>query len=69
MYFYSITYNFHFSADIDQIYESEKDPDKVNIENGAATTNDDDGEENSGFAIVVNGHSLVYCLSSELENR
>lgn len=28
-----------------------------------------DIEENTGFAIVINGHSLVYCLSSELENR
>lgn len=58
--------NFHSSADIDQIYENEKDPEKPNIENGAAA---EDVEENTGFAIVVNGHSLVYCLSSELENR
>lgn len=29
-----------------------------------------DGEnEGNGFAIVVNGHSLVYCLSPELEDR
>lgn len=56
----------HFSADIDQIYENEKDPEKPKIENGTAS---DDVEENTGFAIVVNGHSLVYCLSSELENR
>lgn len=56
---------FHSSADIDQIYENEKDPEKPNIENGAT----EDIEENTGFAIVVNGHSLVYCLSSELENR
>lgn len=56
----------HFSADIDQIYENEKDPEKPKIENGAAS---EDVEENTGFAIVVNGHSLVYCLSSELENR
>ncbi|KAJ6635423.1 Phospholipid-transporting ATPase ID, partial [Pseudolycoriella hygida] len=54
------------SADIDQIYENEKDPEKPNIENGATG---EDVEENTGFAIVVNGHSLVYCLSSELENR
>lgn len=26
-------------------------------------------EENTGFAIVINGHSLVHCLSPELESR
>lgn len=56
----------HRSADIDQIYENEKDPEKQNVENGGTGV---DVEENTGFAIVVNGHSLVYCLSSELENR
>lgn len=28
-----------------------------------------DIEENTGFAIVINGHSLVHCLSPELEDR
>ena len=46
--------------------DSDKDKEK-----GATNPTDDqsDIEDNSGFAIVVNGHSLVYCLSSELENR
>jgi phospholipid-translocating ATPase len=26
-------------------------------------------EENTGFAIVVNGHSLVHCLTPELEDK
>lgn len=26
-------------------------------------------EENTGFAIVINGHSLVHCLTPELEAR
>ncbi|XP_043653683.1 phospholipid-transporting ATPase ID isoform X1 [Drosophila teissieri] len=26
-------------------------------------------DENTGFALVVNGHSLVHCLSPELENK
>lgn len=26
-------------------------------------------EENTGFAIVVNGHSLVHCLTPELEEK
>lgn len=28
-----------------------------------------DLEENTGFAMVVNGHSLVHCLSSQLEEK
>lgn len=26
-------------------------------------------DENTGFALVVNGHSLVHCLSPELESK
>lgn len=42
------------------MFDAEKNPQK-----------DDhiDIEENTGFAIVVNGHSLVYCLSPELESK
>lgn len=36
---------------------------------GAGSSDNCDIEENTGFAIVVNGHSLVHCLSSELEHR
>jgi len=28
-----------------------------------------DIDENTGFAIVINGHSLVHCLTSKLEDR
>ena len=56
---------FSCSAECEQM-DSDKDKEK-----GATNPTDDqsDIEDNSGFAIVVNGHSLVYCLSSELENR
>lgn len=36
---------------------------------GATTVIDPSLEDTSGFAIVVNGHSLVYCLTPELEER
>lgn len=48
------------------MFASEKDAEKAN---GDAADTNCDMEENSGFAIVINGHSLVYCLSSELEHR
>lgn len=48
------------------MFANEKDAEKGSGENA---DNNCDIEENSGFAIVINGHSLVYCLSSELEHR
>ncbi|XP_055698057.1 phospholipid-transporting ATPase ID isoform X11 [Phlebotomus papatasi] len=52
-----------FSAECDQIFDGG--------EKGAtgASTTATDIEENTGFAIVINGHSLVHCLSPELEDR
>ncbi|XP_067642214.1 phospholipid-transporting ATPase ID isoform X3 [Eurosta solidaginis] len=69
-----------FRWDDDKIKHNKGEPDSAecnelydNIEKG------DDGatklhtdeliEENTGFAIVVNGHSLVYCLAPELESK
>lgn len=52
-----------YSAECNNMFDSDKEPEKVNIDEHS------DIEENTGFAIVVNGHSLVYCLSSELEHR
>lgn len=28
-----------------------------------------DSEDNTGFAIVINGHSLVHCLTPEMEDN
>nr|XP_036221237.1 phospholipid-transporting ATPase ID isoform X7 [Bactrocera oleae] len=54
-----------FSAECNELYD--------NIEKGEDGTSalhpDEIIEENTGFAIVVNGHSLVYCLSPELESK
>lgn len=29
----------------------------------------DNNEDNTGFAIVINGHALVHCLTPELEEK
>lgn len=55
-----------FSADVATLYREQKDPEKLeNFEEELSG----DFDENSGFAIIINGHSLVYCLSPELETR
>nr|XP_049463261.1 phospholipid-transporting ATPase ID isoform X6 [Anopheles coluzzii] len=53
---------------------SEEAPDSVNCSNysdgfekGEPTLTDID--ENTGVALVINGHSLVHCLTSELESK
>ncbi|XP_053948290.1 phospholipid-transporting ATPase ID isoform X1 [Anastrepha ludens] len=69
-----------FRWDDDKIKHNKGEPDSAecnelydNIEkggDGATTLHPDEIiEENTGFAIVINGHSLVYCLSPELESR
>lgn len=45
------------------MFDAEKDQEKGNTDDNCEI------EENTGFAIVVNGHSLVYCLQPELEAR
>ncbi|XP_067642213.1 phospholipid-transporting ATPase ID isoform X2 [Eurosta solidaginis] len=54
-----------FSAECNELYDNiEKGDD------GATKLHTDELiEENTGFAIVVNGHSLVYCLAPELESK
>ncbi|XP_055690587.1 phospholipid-transporting ATPase ID isoform X4 [Lutzomyia longipalpis] len=52
-----------FSAECDQIF----DGGEKGATGPSATATD--VEENTGFAIVINGHSLVHCLSPELEDR
>ncbi|CAD7087029.1 unnamed protein product [Hermetia illucens] len=50
------------SAECNQLFEGSEKNSKDN-------SHSNDLEDNSGFAIVINGHSLVYCLTPELENR
>lgn len=55
-----------FSADVATLYREQKDPEKLeNFEEELSG----DFDENSGFAIIINGHSLVHCLTPELETR
>lgn len=56
-----------FSADVATLYREQKDPEKMNEHEDEQLSAEFD--ENSGFAIVVNGHSLVHCLAPELEPR
>ncbi|XP_050331653.1 phospholipid-transporting ATPase ID isoform X6 [Bactrocera neohumeralis] len=69
-----------FRWDDDKIKHNKGEPDSAecnelydNIEKGEDGSSglhpDEIIEENTGFAIVVNGHSLVYCLSPELESK
>ncbi|XP_039231289.1 phospholipid-transporting ATPase ID isoform X9 [Drosophila yakuba] len=51
-----------FSAECNDLFGDEKGSD----DGGTASIVVD---ENTGFALVVNGHSLVHCLSPELENK
>ena len=45
--------------------QSTRDPSKSDL-----TSKDPEvGEETSGFAIVVNGHSLVHCLTMDMEQK
>lgn len=55
-----------FSADVATLYRQQNDPEKLeNLEEVISS----DFDENSGFAIIINGHSLVHCLAPELETR
>ncbi|XP_075154288.1 ATPase phospholipid transporting 8B isoform X2 [Haematobia irritans] len=55
-----------FSAETNELYDTLE-------KGGSAARNalreDEIVEENTGFAIVINGHSLVHCLAPELEAR
>lgn len=58
---------FNYSADVAQLYNGQKDPEEM--EKMESIDESFEIDENSGFAIVINGHSLVHCLSTELESR
>ncbi|XP_055326989.1 phospholipid-transporting ATPase ID isoform X5 [Sitodiplosis mosellana] len=55
-----------FSADVATLYREQKDPEKLEE---LAEELSKDIDENSGFAIIINGHSLIHCLTPELETR
>lgn len=57
----------NFSADVAQLYNGQKDPEQ--LEKMESIDESLEIDENSGFAIVINGHSLVHCLTPELEPR
>lgn len=55
-----------FSADVATLYREQEDPEKLgSLEEELSR----DFDENSGFAIIINGHSLIHCLTPELETR
>lgn len=55
-----------FSADVATLYREQEDPEKLeHLEEEFSR----DFDENSGFAIIINGHSLIHCLTPELETR
>ncbi|XP_017076835.2 LOW QUALITY PROTEIN: phospholipid-transporting ATPase ID [Drosophila eugracilis] len=61
----------------DKIKDNKGGPDSAECNDlfGDEKRSDDGGtasivvDENTGFALVVNGHSLVHCLSPEMENK
>lgn len=55
-----------FSADVAQLYKTEHNSDPESLTNDLEEISQE-FDESSGFAIVINGHSLVHCLTPELE--
>lgn len=56
-----------FSSEADKIFEENSRVDQKLTNSSKEDSIEYD--ENTGFAIVVNGHSLVYCLTSDLEQK
>lgn len=55
-----------FSADVAQLYQTRNNSDPEALANDLEEISQE-FDDNSGFAIVINGHSLVHCLTPELE--
>lgn len=55
-----------FSADVAQLYQTRNNSDPEALANDLEEISQE-FEDSSGFAIVINGHSLVHCLTPELE--
>jgi len=58
-----------FSSEVDTIFESSQSSQRCQQKQTSPTHDASDGDEASGFAIVVNGHSLVHCLAMDLEQK
>lgn len=68
MQFLMFKFNF-FSSEVDKIFESSQTTRDQSKSDLATASKDPEIDEASGFAIVVNGHSLVHCLSIEMEQK
>lgn len=61
---------FAHSSEVDKIFENNQSTRETTKSNLTSPTKDPDGgEEATGFAIVVNGHSLVHCLAVDMEQK
>lgn len=58
-----------FSTEVDTIFENNEPTTRNAPRTGAAQDSEQDNEETSGFALVINGHSLVHCLAIDLEPK
>lgn len=54
-----------FSSEVNNLFENNCNESHHN----KTTSSPDDEDTSAGFAIVINGHSLVHCLSVELEQK
>ena len=63
------TFSF-FSSEVSTIFENGQANGEQSKASDSSPTKDPDGEvEGTGFAIVINGHSLVHCLAVDLEEK
>ena len=58
-----------FSSEVDTIFENNQTSRDQTKASDSTPSKDPDIEDGSGFAIVVNGHSLVHCLSIDMEQK
>jgi magnesium-transporting ATPase (P-type) len=61
-------FNLISSSEADKIFESNQNRGDQN-KNGVGSPSKEPDEDQSGFAIVVNGHSLVHCLTMDMEQK
>jgi P-type E1-E2 ATPase len=66
------------SSEVNTIYENNNQTNSSTSQSGqqsqqksaaVSPSKDLEGEEPTGFAIVVNGHSLVHCLTMDMEQK
>lgn len=65
-----LIFKFNFSSsEVDKIFENSQTTRDQSKSDLTTALKDPEIDEASGFAIVVNGHSLVHCLSIEMEQK